>query len=203
MPWLSIDGTEGVGKSSLVTCLAQRLPAVLPLPEFSSGIAGTVLSTAVRQDPHYISPSPVAQSLLFLAEFREKVDADIAPVRNTTIVMTDRGLLSKYVYQQVVLAHAVGDDRAAAILDAALGDITPPELTICLTADQKAIADRLTMRGEKRDAKEWEFIGKISNLFLEDRRFSGIVIIDTTRLSTHEVCERAAVIIRATLLSAH
>ena len=145
--WICIDGVEGAGKTTLTTALAPLLGATV-VAEFSEAPFGQALRAAVRADPHYISASRVAESLVFVGDFVELHETRVAPaVAAGAIVVHDRGYLSKYAYQHAVLASALGAVRAAALLDDLLALLPRPDLTLYLTAPLDVIARRLQRDG--------------------------------------------------------
>jgi len=99
--WISVDGVEGTGKTTIATHLAQTLPVELA-PEFSDSVFGHALRAAVTASPHYISSSPLGQSLVFLADFLEVHASCVAPRLDLGVsVVSDRGYLSKYAYRKL------------------------------------------------------------------------------------------------------
>jgi thymidylate kinase len=128
--------------------------------EFSRAAFGDALRLAVQKSPHLIATSRVGQSLVFLGDFIELVDADVRPrLASGQMVITDRGYLSKYVYQQVVLEGVLSHLDARALLDAIFLHILPrPTLTILLEAPAETIRRRLLERDEFCDDERMTFI---------------------------------------------
>ena len=61
--------------------------------------------------PDAAPTSPMGQSLLFLAEFRTRLDSTVVPaVEDGRLVVDDRGYLSKYGYQHAVMEPTMGED---------------------------------------------------------------------------------------------
>lgn len=144
--WVCVDGTEGAGKTTVTTGLVAALPAV-GINEFSDTLFGEALRRAVRASPHFISSSPIGQSLVFLGDFMELYESKIQPaVQRGQTVITDRGWLSKYAYQSAVLQAAMTPERAASLLDAVMAYIPRPDLTVLLTAPAPVIRARLVER---------------------------------------------------------
>lgn len=156
--WICIDGVEGAGKTTLTKALAPVLSAEV-VAEFSDTPFGRALRDAVRVDPHYISASRTAQSLVFLGDFIELHEARVAPaVAVGAIVLHDRGYLSKYAYQHTVLVEDLGAVQAAALLDQLLALLPTPDLTLYLTAPIDVIERRLRDRDGRANAQRLAFI---------------------------------------------
>lgn len=156
--WICIDGVEGTGKTTVAEGLAAQLPVELA-PEFSSAPFGTALRAAVQTTPHYISVSALGQSLVFLGDFIEIYAATVAPLlERGTAVVSDRGYLSKYCYQEVVLASALGSSRARSLLDEIFANLPVPHLTIYLTAPLECVRARLERRDGSCSSERAEFI---------------------------------------------
>lgn len=131
--WVSIDGVESVGKTTLSVALG-RLTGGIVAPEFSDAAFGLALRTVVKQRPHHISKSPIGQCLVFLGDFFEVHAESVAPkLSSGALVFSDRGYVSKYAYQRAVLEDSLGVSSDQ-FLDRILGLIAPPDLTIYLRA---------------------------------------------------------------------
>lgn len=160
--WICVDGTEGTGKTTLTQELIGRLDAV-PINEFSDAPFGNALREAVQTSPHFISESPLGQSLVFLGDFIELYDSKIVPALLCgKTVITDRGWLTKYTYQRSVLEQSAHRSQADALLLHVLGMIPPPDLTILLTAPISVVRTRLLERDGHCDDARIDFIKKAS-----------------------------------------
>lgn len=156
--WICVDGVEGTGKTTIAEHLARTLPVELA-PEFSSAPFGAALRAAVMSNPHYISSSPLGQSLIFLGDFLEVHASNVAPALNTGIsVVSDRGYLSKYAYQEIVLTRQLGVGQVRRLLDDVFEHLQPPALTIYLTAPGHRVRERLLNRDGHCDRAREEFI---------------------------------------------
>ncbi|HYQ67806.1 hypothetical protein [Actinophytocola sp.] len=158
--WISVDGVEGTGKTTIATHLAQILP-VEPAPEFSDSVFGSALRGAVAASPHYISSSPLGQSLVFLADFLEVHASSVAPRLDLGVsVVSDRGYLSKYSYQEVVLSNTLGPMPTRRLLDEIFAHLPSPSLTIHLTAPESCLYERLLSRDGHCDPARLAFIAR-------------------------------------------
>ena len=152
--WICVDGVEGVGKTTIARTLARATGAHLA-PEFSAASFGRALDRAVRSAPHVIAASGVGQSLVFLGDFYEVHASAVAPlVAAGATVVSDRGYLSKYAYQDVVLTDELGETAARELLDGVFRHLPTPDLTLHLVAPWHVVRDRLLARdGECDDAR--------------------------------------------------
>jgi dTMP kinase len=161
--WVCVDGVEGVGKSTLTEALGPLLDAV-PINEFSKASFGTALREAVNTSPHFISHSPVGQSLVFLGDFIELFESEIIPALETgKMVITDRGWVSKYAYQRSVLEERLSSNDADELVRKLLSYIPQPDLTVLLTAPLPVLRDRLIERDGSCNAGRLAFIRKASD----------------------------------------
>src|SRR4051794_35987300 len=156
--WICVDGTEGAGKTTVTEGLLNSLPS-RGINEFSRAPFGEALREAVRTSPHYISGSAIGQSLVFIGDFIELYETEIAPALAAgETVITDRGWLSKYAYQRTVLEKAMTPEGADELLRYLLGFIPPPDLTVLLAAPLPVIRARLLARDGSCDAARIQFI---------------------------------------------
>jgi dTMP kinase len=160
--WISVDGVDGVGKTTLAAALAAGLGAELS-SEFSDGFLGSALRDAVMRAPNYVTSSRTAQSLAFIGDFFEVYETQVrAALEAGRSVVSDRGWLSKYAYQLVTLVEEHGDRRARALLDASLGLMPRPHLTLYLTANEENIRQRLVRRDGVCDDDRMQFVRQTS-----------------------------------------
>lgn len=156
--WICVDGVEGTGKTTVATHLARTLPVELA-PEFSDAAFGHALRAAVTAHPHYISSSPLGQSLVFLGDFFEVHASSVTPRLDAGVsVVSDRGYLSKYAYQEVVLSLTLGIASARRLLDEIFTHLPSPALTIHLTASERRVRERLLARDGHCDSARIDFI---------------------------------------------
>jgi thymidylate kinase len=182
--WICIDGVEGTGKTTVAEGLTAALPVEMA-PEFSSAPFGIALRDAVRTSPHYISVSALGQSLVFLGDFIEIYASTVAPrVKTGAAVVTDRGYVSKYTYQEIVLRDSVGAGRTRRLLDEIFAQLPPPELTIYLTAPMEVLRARLVRRDGSCDQTRIEFIARAADAmaaYLHRHRNLSSTTIDADR----------------------
>lgn len=182
--WISIDGVEGAGKTTLANAIAESKPDLVRVAEFSDGPLGRFLAEAVKKSPHHISASPGGQSLVFVGEFWERCDTNILPkVAEGLTVIQDRGYLSKFAYQYAVMEPTLGVGSAA-FLEALFAYVPRPNLTVRLTAPIETIESRLTARGEGCDDQRLGFIRHADTVFRDPPIDLGdSLLFDTSRIS--------------------
>jgi dTMP kinase len=157
--WISLDGTEGVGKSVLARYLAETVKNVVVTPEFSDGNTGNYLRNSVVKNPHFISSSLIEQSLLFLADFFCIYDLIVKPaLANGQMVISDRGYVSKYVYQLLVISSGYQNKAVRKLLFSLFELVQPPDLTIYLSCSQNIQYQRLMERDGHCDDARMSFI---------------------------------------------
>jgi dTMP kinase len=159
--WISIDGADGVGKTTLARHLAATIDESVLTPEFSDSPVGKFLRNAVQTNPHFISESLIEQSLLFLADFFRIYDSAVRPsVLSGKLAISDRGYVSKYVYQLIVLSSGYDSRAVRVMLDSLFSLISPPDLTLLLTCEENMLVQRLLHRDGHCDKDRIDFIEK-------------------------------------------
>lgn len=191
--WISVDGVEAAGKTTLVNELRTMLPAAVVVDEFADDPVGCFLREKVKTSPHVFWKSLVGQSLLFLGEFWQRYDLTIRPALQAgETVISDRGYLSKYVYQRVVMEAALRPEPAHALLVGAMSPMPPPQTSIVLDAPLDVIEARLISRGETCDDARLRFIESAQTLFRAPSIPVGrVLFFDTSRCSSLYIAESA------------
>lgn len=158
--WVCVDGVEGAGKTTLTEGLIKLVQSE-GISEFSDSVIGIALREAVRSAPHYISQSALGQSLVFLGDFVELYEAKVLPaLQRGELVFTDRGWLTKYAYQRVVLEDSLTAEMADGLLRSILAFVGPPDLSILLTAPLPVLQSRLIERDGFCGADRSRFISR-------------------------------------------
>ncbi len=166
--WISIDGVDGVGKTVLAQHLATVLDEATLVPEFSQSLEGAYLQEAVtRGGPRFPNLSRMEKSLLFLADFFRQYDTLIrSALQQGRIVISDRGYVSKYVFQLLVLSYDYDPAAVEAMLDALFRLIAPPDLTLHLTCEEDVCLQRLTQRDGQCDSGRVRFLRQAQQAYL-------------------------------------
>jgi len=166
--WISLDGTDGVGKTALARYLQTVIRDSIVSPEFSDSPVGHFLKESVQTNPHFISESLIEQSLLFLADFFRIYDSVVNPSLGKGLcVISDRGLVSKYVYQLIVLSSRYNKTTVRGILESLFSLIPPPDLTILLTCEEQVQINRLLQRDGHCNDSRIEFIREANEEYLD------------------------------------
>ena len=152
--------------------LAQHLATVLEratlVPEFSESLEGVYLQEAVtRGGPRFPNLSRMEKSLLFLADFFRQYDTLIrSALQQGRIALSDRGYVSKYVFQPLVLSYDYDPAAVEALLDALFRLIAPPDLTLYLTCEEHVCLQRLIQRDGQCDSGRVSFLRQAKQAYL-------------------------------------
>jgi dTMP kinase len=146
--FLTFEGGEGSGKSTLIAGLAETLRQRGHEVLVTREPGGTPLAEAARdlllRPPGDDSWSPLAQALLVNAARRDHIERLIAPaLRAGRWVLCDRFADSTRVYQ----GQGGVADPVLASLEAMVVEDTWPDLTILLDADPAHLIARRDQRG--------------------------------------------------------
>lgn len=182
--WISLDGIAGSGKSSVAARLSETIGDSYFVPEFSPSPIGRHLQAQVERSPHFIEHTPLSQSLLFISDHSDlAADALRAQAGGYSVVIQDRGFLSKYVYQLMVLRSHLGFPEAVKLMVELFRHVPRPEVTVLLDLELQLALDRHTAAGRMRP-------GDVDRTFLADA-------IDAFR----EECARPRVLGACTVLT--
>lgn len=189
--WIAVEGVEGSGKSTLASVLSDRLGVELA-PEFSQAAFGEALRSAVQETPHYISSSAVGQSLVFMGDFIEVVEAYVLPaVHSGQTVVSDRGPLMKYAYQVAVLEGVIGAQTARDTVEAILKLVRHPDLTVYLDCPIDTACARLVVRDGACSPERRRFIERCDVLARQrlPERVEATLTVDAT-MSVDAIADR-------------
>lgn len=186
--WISVDGVEAAGKTTLVDALRASVPDAVVVNEFTDEPVGRFLREIVKEHPHVFSESRVGQSLLFLGEFWQRYDLVIRPALEAgATVLSDRGYLSKYVYQHVVMEPAIGL-ATQPLLSAVMEPMVAPAISVVLRAPSDVLKRRLLARGEACNDERLRFIVTADEMFAKAAIAAGKVLsFDTSRRSAGDI----------------
>jgi dTMP kinase len=188
--FISIEGIDGAGKSTLARALAERLPATLLREpggvELSERIRDLVKDPALHVDPR-------AEALLYAAARAQLVAERLKPLldRGETVLL-DRFVDSSLAYQGA--ARGLGVEEVRAINAFGTGGLRP-DVTLLLRIDPSTGRARQDGRGEEQDRLEREpdaFFSRIAAAYdeLARREPDRIRVLDAT-LPPAEVLEHA------------
>ena len=154
--FITLEGGEGTGKSTLQNTLAERLISKGFEVVSTREPGGTPLAEAVRElalhPPNSETWSPMAEALLMNAARSDHLEKLIRPALSAgKWIICDRFSDSTRVYQSV--KGGVSMDVLKSMESSVLGDTTPG-LTFVLDAPLEATSRRRTERGGQTDAFE-------------------------------------------------
>ncbi|MGH7710836.1 MAG: dTMP kinase, partial [Gemmatimonadaceae bacterium] len=129
---LVFDGAEGVGKSTQLRRVADRLTAggrrCLTVREPGGTPVGDDIRGIVLHSAHDLAPA--AEALLFIASRAQHVDRVVRPaLAEGTIVLCDRFFLATYAYQ--IVGRGLDEDDVRAANRLATGGLVP-DITLVL-----------------------------------------------------------------------
>jgi dTMP kinase len=183
--FITVEGIEGCGKSTLITGLSNRLRASGKETIVTREPGGTSMGDAVRQiflEPG-LSMAPLSEALLINAARAQHVVERIRPALATgTLVLCDRFVDSTLAYQ----GYGRGIDLAFldGLCDAATGGLLP-DLTFVLDIPVAISRQRVAARSapaDRIDAADDAFHVRVRDGFLDlARRSQRYHVLDGTR----------------------
>jgi dTMP kinase len=189
--WVSIEGINGVGKTSTARSTAAMLgKRCLLLDELTDQPGDTlpgqvIAALAARNDPFLRTGHPVTETLALLALQVRKAERlagrDLAGV---DVILEDRGVDTIAVYQAVILCfqspETPPEQAARHLLSATLRWRPLPDATILLTGDPSVCARRFASRmGQPLAPADVQLIEHIDALYrtmaaCESRRYTSV-----------------------------
>ena len=165
---LVLDGPEGVGKTTQVARVRERLAAAGVRVESMREPGGTPLGDEIRElllSPASAEMAPRTEALLFMAARAQLMTRVESRLREGVNVLLDRFFLSTYAYQIVGRGLPAEDVRVANRL-ATAGLM--PDLTILLACDLDVARERMLARGEldRLEREDVDFHARVTNAFL-------------------------------------
>lgn len=162
------EGAEGVGKTTQVTRLADRLTAAGIGHERYREPGGTPLGDEIRRlllSPSATDVRPRAEALLFMAARAQLMARVTTRLAIGSVVLLDRFFLSTYAYQiagRGLPAELVRDANALAV-----GDVVP-DVTLLLACETAVSMARMQTRGDldRMEQEDAAFHGRVGDAFL-------------------------------------
>jgi len=177
--YIVIEGGEGVGKTTQVLAVAERLRAAGTACEVVREPGGDPFAEAGRAlllgD---LERTPEAEVLAFNALRAQLLIARVQPLLTAGAwVLADRGRLSTIAYQ----GHAGGADLAWTRAVCALTvDLCPPDLEVVIDVDPVVAAERRTARGEddRFERMDLAFHQRVREAYRAEADLAGLALID-------------------------
>ncbi|MEV0386900.1 thymidylate kinase [Nonomuraea sp. NPDC050643] len=165
--WVTIEGINGVGKTTAARTLAAHLgERCLLLDELtdqaSDTLAGRVISALAADDEVCLRTGhPVAETLALLALKIREVECLAVHPTTAEVVIEDRGVDTVAVYQAAILCEQAPEAIPAYVVRHVLSTMSwwrpPPHATVLLTGDlevcMRRFADRIGRTLSPRDRR--------------------------------------------------
>ena len=166
---ITIEGIDGVGKTTLAAALHERLQAHGIEVSLLREPGGVAVAERVRElvtDPQ-LQIAPRAEALLYAAARAQLVDETVVPLLDLgTWVLLDRFVDSSLTYQGA--GRGLGIEAVRAINEFATGGLRP-DRTLLLILDSGTARSRSRSRGQAVDRLEreqQEFFDQIAEAYL-------------------------------------
>lgn len=171
--FITVEGIEGVGKSTHVPALVEAVEAAGHQVEATREPGGTALADRIRSvllDPDGDAPAPMTELLMLFAARAEHVETRIRPrLAAGTWVVCDRFTDATYAYQGG--GRGVPQERIAALEQWVQGDLRP-DRTILLDAPAAVALQRARARGssDRFERETLAFFERVRGVYLERAR---------------------------------
>ncbi|MFQ5907958.1 MAG: dTMP kinase [Thermoplasmata archaeon] len=189
--FVTLEGIDGAGKSTLTRSLARRLQEtridVVQTKEPTSSWLGDAVRRAVEEDE-----DPRVQTLLFLADRGVHVERITGWLSEGKVVLCDRFQDSTLAYQRVALEGRVDDPRDW--LERASSFITlEPDLTLLLLVDPAEGLARISATRARSPFERTAFLTRVQQVYEELAQSPRFVNLDGSlpRTKMAEAAEEA------------
>lgn len=187
--FITLEGGEGAGKTSLMKVLAEKISAKWPdrllvtTREPGQSSIGREVRNILLNGDHV---EPRAEALLFAADRAQHVHEVIAPaLYEDGIVLCDRFVPSSLAYQGI--ARNLGEKEVRALSDFATQELEP-DLVFILDLDPEVGLSRKQQQKElnNMELEDMSFHKRVRDAFLDLAEANGYVVIDASA-SPHDV----------------
>jgi dTMP kinase len=180
MSFIVVEGGEGVGKSTQVDLLVERLQAAGHAVDKTREPGGTQRGAELRErllhDPRGVDPDEELE--LMLEDRRIHLEERIAPdLEQGIVVVCDRFSPSTLAYQGV--ARGLGLEKVEAKIRAVIGNVEPDVVVVLDLPDDVAEA-RLTGDRDRFERAGTEFHARVRAAYRELAPERGWVIVDAS-----------------------
>lgn len=177
--WISIDGTDGAGKTTISKKLHCHLQKLYPnkkfilFNEFSSFETGKAIKRIIRKEKFFklnpITHYPLAETFMLAADLMCQFEAEIIGNKNRkqVYIISDRGPYSFLTYQLIRLKNSYPHGKWDKWVENILKPFNSPHLSILLVSDINEIKKRLIKRGDKQVSQNLQFIKRIQNAYIK------------------------------------
>ncbi|MDO9537221.1 MAG: dTMP kinase [Thermoplasmata archaeon] len=201
--FITLEGIDGSGKSSIVGMLASALRKANVSVELTQEPTKTWLGDAVRRG-YKEDISPYSEAFLFLADRATHTDWIKKKIADGNLVISDRYSDSTIAYQAALLHQKLGGE-CAEYLDYLTGVskqiILEPDLTILFDVDPEISLKRLGNRTELEKFETLENLRLVRQNYLDIAKDNDRICIidstaslDTVRASTFEIIGKRLVV---------
>ncbi len=206
--FITVEGPDGAGKSTLVSKLNKKLQDVLTVPFIATREpGGSDIAEKIREviiDPENKEMDAKTEALLFAASRRQHIIETIQPALNRgEVVLCDRFVDSSIAYQGA--GREIGVEEVATLNQFATENLTP-DLTLYLDVDAQVGLNRIGHKNSNRkkdrlELEEVSFHNRVRDayLILLDKNADRIQLIDATK-SPNEVLEAAWTVLENELI---
>jgi dTMP kinase len=166
--FITFEGGEGTGKTTLIQKIAERLRSTHDVIT-SREPGGSMIAEAIRDiilNPKYKGVTPYTEALLLAAARAQHLDEVILPaLREHKIVLCDRFLDSSLAYQ--AYARQLGFEFVLSINRYAVDNM--PQLTFYIDLDPEVGLSRIAHRDkyDRLDQEAFDFHTKVREGYLE------------------------------------
>lgn len=206
--FITVEGPDGAGKSTLVKKLNKKLQDVLTVPFIAtrepggSDIAEKIREVIIDLDNKEMDAK--TEALLFAASRRQHIIETIQPALNRgEVVLCDRFVDSSIAYQGA--GREIGVEEVATLNQFATENLTP-DLTLYLDVDAQIGLNRIGHKNSNRkkdrlELEEVSFHNRVRNAYLVllDNNADRMTLIDATK-SPNEVLEAAWTVLENELI---
>jgi dTMP kinase len=183
--FLSLDGIDGVGKSTQMRLLVEWLEAeghrVVTCRDPGSTPLGESLRELLLHSGEDRPIGPRAEMLMYMAARAQLVDEVIRPaLTDGAVVVSDRYLMANLVYQ----AHAGGLPReTVAAVGAVATDGVMPDRVFLLDLDPEAADQRRDREPDRMESRGAEYRRRLRAGFLDEAKLDPqrVSVIDATQ----------------------
>lgn len=184
--FITVEGIEGTGKSSAISCLEDFFDAHALQPVFTREPGGTEIAEEIRQVLLHTHDEEMAHDtelLLMFAGRAQHISTLIQPALNAgKLVISDRFTDATYAYQGG--GRGIATQRIEYLEKFVLSELQP-DLTFLLDAPIELCLERIALRGQKDriEQEQLDFFHRVREAYLyRAKQFSHrFKVIDATQ----------------------